>query len=166
MADTSCQECKADWELALVETASNLSKQKAAMGGGRDPLMLNGMCDQGAVRQHANNAQMSGGSASSLTLLGMGKSTTPVLALPAPDGTVQTVGQQYPFAASLVVPPPLYVQIADMEKKQHLLVQEQQLWQQHGNNEMQGQVGLANAGGATGYNGMGLHPICPMAVLR
>lgn len=99
MADTSCQECKADWELALVETASNLSKKKAAMGGGRDPLLLNGMCDQGAVRQNVNNAQMSGGSARSLTLLGMGKSTTPVLALPAPDGIVQTVGQQYPFCS-------------------------------------------------------------------
>jgi hypothetical protein len=31
---------KADWELALVETASNLSMQKPAMSGGMDPLLL------------------------------------------------------------------------------------------------------------------------------
>ncbi|KAK3432383.1 hypothetical protein EUGRSUZ_E04273 [Eucalyptus grandis] len=36
---------KEDWELALVETASNLSKQKGALGGGFDPLLLNGMYD-------------------------------------------------------------------------------------------------------------------------
>lgn len=152
---------KADWELALVETSSNLSKQKTDMGGGLDSLLLNGMYDQGAVRQHVSNAHQSGGSASSVALPGMGKSATPVLALPAPDGTVQTVGHQDPFAASLVVPPPSYVQIADMEKKQHLLVQEQHLWQQYGNSGMQGQVGLANGGGATGYHGMGLNPMMP-----
>lgn len=97
---------KADWELALVETASNLSKQKANLAGGFDPLLLNGIYDQGAVRQHMSNTQLSGGSASSVVLPGVGKSATPVLALPAPDGTYQTVGNQDPFAASLAVPPP------------------------------------------------------------
>lgn len=137
---------KADWELALVESASNLSNQKADMGGGLDPLLLNGMYDQGMVRQHVNTAQAGGGSASSVAL--PGKSATPVLALPAPDGTVQAVGQD-PFAASLTVPPPAYVQMADIEKKQHLLVQEQMVWQQYANNGMQGQASLAkiNAGG-------------------
>ncbi|KAG2713309.1 hypothetical protein I3760_04G171500 [Carya illinoinensis] len=144
---------KADWELALAESASNLSKQKATLGGGFDPLLLNGMYDQGAVRQHVSTTQLSGGSASSVALPGLGKSATPVLALPAPDGTVQAVGQQDPFAASLAVPPPSYVQIADMEKKQHLLVQEQQLWQQYGRDGMQGQVGLAKIAGGSGYYG-------------
>ncbi|KAH7574118.1 hypothetical protein ACOSQ2_008443 [Xanthoceras sorbifolium] len=142
---------KADWELALVETASNLSRQKAALGGGLDPLLLNGMYDQGAVRQHVSTAQLSGGSASSVALPGPGKTSTPVLALPAPDGTVQTFNQD-PFAASLVVPPPSYVQMADMEKKQHLLVQEQQVWQQYAVTGMQGQASLAKITGNGYYN--------------
>ncbi|KAK9269480.1 hypothetical protein L1049_001255 [Liquidambar formosana] len=150
---------KADWELALVETASNLSNQKAALAGGFDPLLLNGMYDQGAVRQHVSTSQLSGGSSSSVALPGLGKSSTPMLALPAPDGTVQAVGQD-PFAASLVVPPPSYVQIAEMEKKQHLLVQEQQLWQQYGANGMQGQMGLAKINGA-GYYGPAPQPMMP-----
>ncbi|XP_057501200.1 probable clathrin assembly protein At4g32285 [Actinidia eriantha] len=149
---------KADWELALVESTSNLSKQKADLAGGFDPLLLNGMYDQGAVRQHVSNTQLTGGSASSVALPGTGKSATPILALPAPDGTVQNVGHQDPFAASLVVPPPAYVQIADMEKKQHLLVQEQQLWQQYGSSGMQGQVGLTKLAASYGMppvTGMG-----------
>ncbi|KAF9615186.1 hypothetical protein IFM89_022288 [Coptis chinensis] len=76
---------------------SNLSKQKAAMGGGLDPLLLNGMYDQGTVRQHASTSQLTGGSASSVAILGPGKTSAPVLALPAPDGTIQAVGQD-PFA--------------------------------------------------------------------
>ncbi|XP_030452495.1 putative clathrin assembly protein At2g25430 [Syzygium oleosum] len=150
---------KEDWELALVETASNLSKQKAALGGGLDPLLLNGMYDQGMVRQHVSTTQLSGGSASSVALPGLGKSTTPVLALPAPDGTVQTVNQD-PFAASLSIPPPSYVQMADMEQKQHLLVQEQQLWQQYAVHGMRGQATLAKISGA-GYYAQGPLPTMP-----
>jgi hypothetical protein len=149
---------KADWELALVESASNLSKQKAAMGGGLDPLLLNGMYDQGMVRQHVSTAQLSGGSASSVALPGPGKSATPVLALPAPDGTVETFNQD-PFAASLSIPPPSYVQMSDMEKKQHLLVHEQQLWQQYARDGMQGQTSLAKISGS-GYYAAG--PPMPM----
>ncbi|KAJ4837102.1 hypothetical protein Tsubulata_040412, partial [Turnera subulata] len=150
---------KADWELALVETASNLSKQKATLGGGFDPLLLNGMYDQGMVRQHVSTSQLSGGSASSVALPGSGKTSTPVLALPAPDGTVQAVNQD-PFAASLAVPPPSYVQMADMEKKQHLLVQEQQLWHQYSREGMQGQASLAKIGGG-GYYAAGPNPAMP-----
>ncbi|XXG47921.1 hypothetical protein AAC387_Pa02g2484 [Persea americana] len=135
---------KADWELALVETASNLSKQKAALPGGFDPLLLNGMYDQGVVRQHMSVQMNTGGSSSSVALPQQNK--TPVLALPAPDGSVHTVGQD-PFAASASFPPPSYVQMSDMEKKQHLLVQEQQLWQQYSRDGMQGQVGLAKISG-------------------
>ncbi|KAL9440387.1 hypothetical protein AB3S75_019115 [Citrus x aurantiifolia] len=77
----------------------------------------------------------------------------PVLALPAPDGTVQTVGNNDPFAASLTVPPPSYVQMAEMERKQQFLVQEQQLWQQYGRDGMQGQVALGKIAGGSGYYG-------------
>jgi hypothetical protein len=150
---------KADWELALVETASNLSKQKATLGGGFDPLLLNGMYDQGMVRQHVGTAQLSGGSASSVALPGPGNGTTPVLALPAPDGTVQAVNQD-PFAASLCVPPPSYVQMADMEKKQQLLVQEQVTWQQYARDGMQGQTSLAKISGG-GYYNAGPMPTMP-----
>ncbi|KAL8501809.1 hypothetical protein ACS0TY_021066 [Phlomoides rotata] len=150
---------KADWELALVESASHLSQQKAAMGGGLDPLLLNGMYDQGMVRQHVSTAQLGGGSASSVALPGPGASKTPVLALPAPDGTVQTVGQD-PFAASLTIPPPSYVQMADMEKKQHLLVQEQVVWQQYSRDGMQGQTSLAKISSG-GYYAPGVQPMMP-----
>ncbi|KAI4346939.1 hypothetical protein L6164_007802 [Bauhinia variegata] len=152
---------KADWELALVETASNLSRQKQALGGGLDPLLLNGMYDQGMVRQHVSTAQLSGGSASSVALPGSGKTTTPVLALPAPDGSVQPVNQD-PFAASLAIPPPSYVQMVDMEKKQHLLVQEQQVWHQYARDGMQGQSSLNKINGTppAGYYAGG--PVPPM----
>ncbi|KAE8724506.1 putative clathrin assembly protein [Hibiscus syriacus] len=149
---------KADWELALVESASNLSRQKAALGGGLDPLLLNGMYDQGMVRQQVSTAHLSGGSASSVALPMPGK--TQVLALPAPDGTVQNFNQD-PFAASLTIPPPSYVQMADMEKKQHLLVQEQQVWQQYAKNGMQGQASLAKINPNPGYYGPGQMPVMP-----
>jgi hypothetical protein len=148
---------KADWELALVETASNLSRQKNALGGGLDPLLLNGMYDQGMVRQHVSTSQLSGGSASSVALPGPGKTTTPVLALPAPDGSVQPVNQD-PFAASLNIPPPSYVQMAEMEKKQQLLVHEQQVWHQYARDGMQGQSSLTKLNNGTGYYGGGPMP--------
>ncbi|GJR85775.1 putative clathrin assembly protein [Tanacetum coccineum] len=151
---------KADWELALVETTSHLEKQKAAMGGGLDPLLLNGMYDQGMVRQHVSTSQVTGGSASSVAL--PSKSATPVLALPAPDGSVQAVGGD-PFAASLSVPPPSYVQMADIEKKQQLLVQEQMVWQQYAREGMQGQVSLAKINGG-GYVAPGQPPMMPYGV--
>ncbi|RLN31147.1 putative clathrin assembly protein [Panicum miliaceum] len=137
---------KADWELALVEAASTLSRQTASLGGGMDPLLLGGMYDQGAVRQHVA-AQAASGSASSVALPaphGRG-AAAPVLMLPAPDGTRQAVGGD-PFAASLAVPPPAYVQMAEMERKQQLLVQEQQMWARYRQGGMQGQP--------AGFNGL------------
>ncbi|KAE8658250.1 putative clathrin assembly protein [Hibiscus syriacus] len=153
---------KADWELALVESASNLPRQKAALGGGFDPLLLNGMYDQGTVMQHVSTAQLSGGSASSVALPGPGK-TTQVLALPAPDGTVQNVNQD-PFAASLSIPPPSYVQISDMEKKQHFVVQEQQVWQQYARDGMQGQTSLAKISNPGSNYGPGPMPVMPFGM--
>ncbi|XP_078437528.1 putative clathrin assembly protein At4g32285 [Wolffia australiana] len=129
-----------NWELALVESASNLARQKPAMAGGLDPVLLDGMYDAGAVQRHTAEQMATGGSASSVALPVVGR--TPVLALPAPDGTVQAVNQD-PFAASLAVPPPSYVQMAEMEKKQQFLVQENMLWQQYAREGMQGQASLA-----------------------
>ncbi|KAL0559305.1 hypothetical protein IC582_003911 [Cucumis melo] len=143
---------KPDWELALVETASHLSKQRPDMGGCFDPMLLNGMYDQEAVRRHVNVEQLGGSSSSvAVALQGQGSAGSQVLALPAPDGTVELVGQRDPFAASLMVPPPSYVQIAEMEKKQQLLAQEQLLWKQYGRDGMQGQVGLEKVGNGSAY---------------
>ncbi|CAN6451552.1 unnamed protein product [Victoria cruziana] len=139
---------KADWELALVESASNLSKQKATLAGGFDPLLLDGMYDQGTSRQVMSVYASTGGSASSVALPNPDKLKTGVLALPAPTGTPVAEGLQDPFAASLTVPPPSYVQMADIEKKQQLLVQEQVMWQQYARDGMQGQVGLTRTAGA------------------
>ncbi|KAJ1261238.1 hypothetical protein BS78_09G013400 [Paspalum vaginatum] len=132
----------ADWELALVETASTLSRHEAFLGGGMDALLLGGMYDHGAVRRQVAAHAASGGSASSVAVpLPAG----PVLMLPAPDGTVQQAAGGDPFAASLAVPPPSYVQMADMESKQQLLVQEQQMWAQYRQGGMQGQPAGFNA---------------------
>jgi len=148
---------KADWELALVETASNLSKQKAVMTGGMDNLLLNGMYDQGVVRQHVN-AQATSGSSSSVALPAPGQKTQ-MLALPAPDGSMQNVGGD-PFAASLTFAPPSYVQMAEMEKKQQFLTQEQMMWQQYQRDGMQGPSSLAKLD-RTYNNGFGPNPAMP-----
>ncbi|KAL8223426.1 hypothetical protein R6Q57_018901 [Mikania cordata] len=125
---------KPDWELALVESTSNPSKHKVL-----DPVFLNEMYDQGQVTEHGGCNQMS---------------VPPMLALPAPSERAQTVTMvdpHDPFAASLMVPPPSYVQLADMEKKKGFLLQEQQqqVWQPYESN-----VGKINVGVAA-YNGMG-----------
>jgi hypothetical protein len=148
---------KADWELALVETASTLSRPKAALGEGLDPLILGGMYDHGAIRLHVAAQASAPGSASSVAAFPGRASAAPVLALPAPDGTV--LGPEDPFAASLAVPPPAYVQMAEMQRKQHLLVQEQNMWAQYRQGGMQGQpAGLANTSSvmpAMAYNQVG-----------
>ncbi|KAH7518803.1 putative clathrin assembly protein At1g03050 [Ziziphus jujuba] len=135
----------ADWETALVQSASGLQHQKAALGGGFDMLLLNGMY------QHSTNTSAmqapgygNSGSASSVALGSAGRPA--MLALPAPPtsnnpgaSTVQTD----PFAASMAVAPPPYVQMSDMEKKQKLLLEEQMMWQQYARDGMQGQMGFS-----------------------
>ncbi|KAK3439547.1 hypothetical protein EUGRSUZ_C04414 [Eucalyptus grandis] len=49
--------------------------------------------------------------------------------------------------------------MAEMEKKQHLVLQEQQLWQQYATEVMRGQATLAKIGG-TGYYAPG-PPVMP-----
>ncbi|KAK4438223.1 putative clathrin assembly protein [Sesamum alatum] len=150
-----------DWETALVQSASHLSNQKASLPGGFDTLILDGMYQQGATFQAVvSSGLVATGSASSVALGSAGRPA--MLALPAPpaaDGVAaSSSGNTDPFAASLAVAPPAYVQMSEMEKKQRLLVEEQLMWQQYARDGMQGQVSLAkvqqspyqfNAGGYT-----------------
>ncbi|KAL0422341.1 UNVERIFIED_CONTAM: putative clathrin assembly protein [Sesamum latifolium] len=150
-----------DWETTLVQSASHLSNQKASLPGGFDTLILDGMYQQGATAQAvASSGLVATGSASSVALGSAGRPA--MLALPAPpaaDGkAASSSGNTDPFAASLAVAPPAYVQMSEMEKKQRLLVEEQLMWQQYARDGMQGQVSLAkvqqnpyqfNAGGYT-----------------
>ncbi|CAL0309524.1 unnamed protein product [Lupinus luteus] len=144
---------EADWETALVQTASNLTNQKPALGGGFDTLLLDGMYKQAEM-----NAAMQGpgygvsGSASSVALGSAGRPA--MLALPAPQ-TSGTSGSSSanvdPFAASLAVAPPSYVQMSEMEKKQRLLVEEQIMWQQYAKDGMRGQPPTNVGGYAQNY---------------
>ncbi|CAK7343322.1 unnamed protein product [Dovyalis caffra] len=151
-----------DWEAALVQSASNLTNQKTTLAGGLDMMLLDGMYQHG-VQTAAMSATGSGvhGSASSVALGSAGRPA--MLALPAPpvsSGGATTLANPDPFAASLAVAPPPYVQMSDMEKKQKLLAEEQMLWQQYAKDGMQGQVAFAklqansyNVGGYThGYH--------------
>ncbi|KAI3445695.1 hypothetical protein Pfo_002360 [Paulownia fortunei] len=114
-----------DWEMALVQSASHLSNQKASLPGGFDKLILDGMYQQGATAQAvASSGLVATGSASSVALGNSSANTDP-------------------FAASLAIAPPPYVQMSELEKKQRLLVEEQVMWQQYARDGMQGQVGLA-----------------------
>ncbi|KAL3814443.1 hypothetical protein ACJIZ3_015711 [Penstemon smallii] len=131
-----------DWEMALVQSASHLSNQKASLPGGFDTLMLDGMYQQGATTHAvASSGLVATGSASSVALGSAGRPS--MLALPAPpgsDGGATT--NTDPFAASLAIAPPAFVQMSEMEKKQKLLMEEQVMWQQYARDGMQGQVGF------------------------
>ncbi|KAI3448283.1 hypothetical protein Pfo_004948 [Paulownia fortunei] len=141
------KESSGDWETALVHSASHLSNQKASLPGGFDTLTLDGMYQQGAMAQAvASSGPVATGSASSVALGSAGRPT--MLALPAPPagngGANSLSSNSDPFAASLAIAPPPYVQMSEIEKKQRLLVEEQLVWQQYARDGMQGQVGLAN----------------------
>ncbi|KAF5448552.1 hypothetical protein F2P56_029072 [Juglans regia] len=146
---------KSDWETTLVQSASNLSGQKATLGGGFDMLLLDGM-----YKQSATTTAMAGpdygtstGSASSVALGSAGKPA--MLALPAPptpEGGSTSTTSVDPFAASLAVPAPAYVQMSEMEKKQKLLVEEQLMWQQYARDGMQGQIGMTKIQPHNPYN--------------
>ncbi|CAN6328182.1 unnamed protein product [Urochloa humidicola] len=128
----------ADWETALVQSASALASQRAELGGGLSMMVLDGMYSHAA----AAGTQAFSGSASSMALRPP-LAGAPMLALPAPPGASGTATGADPFAASALVPPPTYVQMSDMQTKQQHLTQEQIVWQQYGRNGMQGQGSLA-----------------------
>ncbi|XVF44711.1 hypothetical protein PTKIN_Ptkin02bG0146100 [Pterospermum kingtungense] len=141
---------EADWESALVQSKSNLNNQKPTLGGGFDVLLLDGMYQQGqTMAVMASSGYVATGSASSVAIGSAGRPAA--LALPAPPssegkntGSNSGGGGGDPFAASVAVVPPSYVQMSDMEKKQRLLVEEQAMWEQYKRNGMQGHVGISS----------------------
>ncbi|KAG6652923.1 putative clathrin assembly protein At4g02650 [Carya illinoinensis] len=145
---------KSDWETALVQSTSNLSGQKATLGGGFDMLLLDGMYKQSATTAAmADSGYGTSGSASSVALGSAGKPA--MLALPAPptpEGGSTSTTSADPFAASLAVPAPAYVQMSEMEKKQKMLVEEQLMWQQYARDGMQGQIGMTKIQPHNPYN--------------
>jgi len=74
--------------------------------------------------------------------------TATMLALPAPStangnaGNINSPVPMDPFAASLEVAPPAYVQMNDMEKKQRMLMEEQMMWDQYSRDGRQGHMNL------------------------
>ncbi|CAH2039059.1 unnamed protein product [Thlaspi arvense] len=138
----------ADWETALVQSATNLSGQKTELGGGFDMLLLNGMYQHGAVNTavQTSTAYGASGSASSMAFGSAGRPAATMLALPAPatangnSGDGNGLVPVDPFAASLVVAPPPYVQMNDMEKKQRMLMEEQMMWDQYSREGRQGHM--------------------------
>ncbi|XP_057803945.1 putative clathrin assembly protein At1g03050 [Salvia miltiorrhiza] len=144
-----------DWETALVQSASHLSNQKVSLPGGFDTLILDGMYQQGTLAQAvASSGLIATGSASSVALGSAGRPA--MLALPAPpsaESGATTSENSDPFAASLAVPPPPYVQMSELEKKHNFLVQEQIMWQQYARDGMQGPAALHKANsGSYPYN--------------
>lgn len=129
----------ADWETALVQSASVLSGQRSELGGGFDTLVLNGMYVHADQQVKYVSSGAGQGSASSVALPLMSSN---LLALPAPAGGGGAGEVVDPFAASLEVPAPAYVQMSEMEKKQRLLMEEQRMWQQYANDGMQGHLGM------------------------
>ncbi|CAJ2664937.1 unnamed protein product [Trifolium pratense] len=113
---------ESDWETTLVQSSSNLPNQKPSLGGGFDTLLLDSMYQQAPTSMQGVN--------------GYGT----MLALPAP--TSSSNGSYDPFAASLAVAPPAYVQMTEIEKRQRLLAEEQAMWQLYANSGMQGHVGF------------------------
>ncbi|KAL0654641.1 hypothetical protein Bca4012_097332 [Brassica carinata] len=138
----------ADWETALVQSATNLSGQKTELGGGFDMLLLNGMYQHGTVNAavQTSTAYGASGSASSMAFGSAGRPAATVLALPAPataNGSSNgPVVPMDPFAASLVVAPPAYVQMNEMEKKQRMLMEEQIMWEQFSREGRQGHMNI------------------------
>ncbi|RWR92810.1 ANTH domain-containing protein [Cinnamomum micranthum f. kanehirae] len=130
----------ADWETALVQSTSSLSNQKAALGGSFNKLLLDSMYTQAAPGVPPSAS----GSASSMAFVGR---TPGFLALPAPPIAGGDGGD--PFAASLAIAPPSYVQMSDMEKKQQLLQEEQLVWQKYARDGMQGSNPYNTGGGYT-----------------
>lgn len=141
----------ADWETALVQSTSHLGNQQPALGGGFDTLLLDGMYKQGEMNAAMQGVGYGGsGSASSVALGSAGRPA--MLALPAPPtsgtGVNSTSGYVDPFAASLAIAPPSYVQMSEMEKKQRLLVEEQLIWQQYERDRVQGHAALKQQPGS------------------
>ncbi|KAF5206731.1 hypothetical protein FRX31_003682 [Thalictrum thalictroides] len=132
-----------NWETSLVQSTSVLNKQNPNMGGGFDKLLLDGMYQESTKATTLREAWGPTGSASSLALGSNGNQQT-MLALPAPpvSNKGRTHGFVDPFSASLSVAPPAYVQMSEMEMKQKILVEEQQLWHHYARDGRKGRISL------------------------
>lgn len=106
-----------DWETALVQNAGVLPNRKASSIEGFDGLMFDGMF----ITNH--------------TGAGIGGAI----------GSYPTNAD--PFAASLAVAPPAYVQMQEMETKQSFVAEEQAMWQTYVWDGMRGHLGLENVRG-------------------
>ncbi|WVZ67936.1 hypothetical protein U9M48_016948 [Paspalum notatum var. saurae] len=116
----------ADWETALLQSTSRPASQQF------HTTELHAMYNHATANAAITNVRAFAGSASSVAMKPLGSSST-ALALPAlPGGSGATAAAGVdPFAASLVVPPPTYVQMTDLQTRQRLLVQEQNAWQHY-----------------------------------
>ncbi|RLN04052.1 hypothetical protein C2845_PM13G15210 [Panicum miliaceum] len=118
-----------DWETALVQSTSRPATRLAELGGGFNTTVLDAMYSHAAANATVTNSRAFAGSASSVATQPLGATA---LALPPPPGAAAAAGTRTdPFAASLAVPPPTYVQMTDLRTRQRLLVQEQNAWQQY-----------------------------------
>lgn len=125
-----------DWETALVQSAGVLSSRMPKLGGNLDMLLLDGLYQQ-SDQQMMMNRLVVDGSASSVALP---VAAPAILALPALPGAVGGDGD--PFVASQAVPPPSYVQMSEMERKQMFMLEEQRAWEQYARDGMQGKLGF------------------------
>ncbi|MCO5595661.1 hypothetical protein L7F22_049706 [Adiantum nelumboides] len=128
------------WELALIESESELSKPNGnSLAGGFDHLLLESLYEHGADLQSNLLARGPAGSASSVV---SASSLEPnFFALPAPVSGAPSYSND-PFSASKSVPSPAYIQMSEMQQKQQLLIEEQQQWLHYQQGGMQGYVGL------------------------
>ncbi|XP_073158344.1 putative clathrin assembly protein At1g03050 [Henckelia pumila] len=109
-----------DWETSLVQNAAGMSIQKAASSsmGGFDGLVFDGMY------QHVITYQTGAANGHGAMGLRANMNTTD------------------PFAASLAVAPPAYVQMREMETRQRLVSEEQVMWQRYARDGMRGHAGF------------------------
>ncbi|KAL8166692.1 hypothetical protein V2J09_008191 [Rumex salicifolius] len=132
-----------DWETELVQSTSYLPQQRTRLGGGLDMLVLNGLYAQGK----GSGPVVAQGSASSVAFGSAGNPPPPMLALPAPpveeggsDSFQTKLVPIDPFGPSMAVPPPSYVQMSELERKQQFMMEEQIMWRQYERNGMQGHI--------------------------
>uniref|UniRef100_A0A7N0UGJ2 ENTH domain-containing protein n=1 Tax=Kalanchoe fedtschenkoi TaxID=63787 RepID=A0A7N0UGJ2_KALFE len=137
-----------NWETTLVQSASHLPNQKVNLGRGLDMLLLDSSYQQQPAAMVSSRWPQS-----SISLAFGSAGNPPMLQLPAPPSASSgMVGISDPFASSLAVDPPPYVQMSEVEMKQKLLVEQQLMWQQHLRaNQMQGHLGFTNPYNSGGY---------------
>ncbi|MCO5579295.1 hypothetical protein L7F22_033149 [Adiantum nelumboides] len=124
------------WELALIDSESSIMSRPptgSSLAGSFDQLLLDNLYDQG-VDNRIRQAAASGPAGSASSVAAPSQPLSNIYALPASSAAASTLEaqvQEDPFAASINVPPPSYVQMSELRQKQQLLMQEQQQWLQY-----------------------------------